>query len=143
MPRSIIRTVTIAIAIAALAAPTAFARPADMPPAVAKAAAAEQHKQARLGPRQRLPDPPGAGRAGQPTAGADDDRSAHGARRARHRLDDDRHRHRRQPARPRRDRRHRRHPPQRARPHHRLTNHTSRTGRPQCPKSLVYAFARP
>ena len=49
MPRSIIRTATTAIAIAALAAPTALARPADMPPAVAKAAAAEQHKQARLG----------------------------------------------------------------------------------------------
>ena len=48
MPRSIIRTATTAIAIAALAAPTALARPADMPPAVAKAAAAEQHKQARL-----------------------------------------------------------------------------------------------
>ena len=45
MTRSIIRTITTAIAIAALAAPTALARPADMPPAVAKAAAAEQHKQ--------------------------------------------------------------------------------------------------
>ena len=43
MPRSIIRTITTAIAIAALAAPTALARPADMPPAVAKAAA--QNKQ--------------------------------------------------------------------------------------------------
>ena len=40
MPRSIIRTATTAIAIAALAAPTALARPADTPPAVAKAAAA-------------------------------------------------------------------------------------------------------
>jgi hypothetical protein len=45
--RSIItRTATIALAAAALAAPTASARPADQPPAVAKAAA-EQHKQAR------------------------------------------------------------------------------------------------
>jgi hypothetical protein len=44
MPRSI-RTITAAIAIAALAAPTALARPADTPPAVAKAAAAPQHKQ--------------------------------------------------------------------------------------------------
>ena len=44
MPRSIIRTVTTAIAIAALAAPTALARP-DTPPAVAKAAAAAKHKQ--------------------------------------------------------------------------------------------------
>lgn len=41
------RTATIALAVAALAAPTASGRPADMPPAVAKAAAAEQHKQAR------------------------------------------------------------------------------------------------
>jgi len=45
MPRSIIRTITTAIAIAALAAPTALARPADTPPAVAKTAAAVQHKQ--------------------------------------------------------------------------------------------------
>jgi hypothetical protein len=48
MTRSIIRTITTAIAIAALAAPTALARPADTPPAVVKAAAVEQHKQARL-----------------------------------------------------------------------------------------------
>ena len=41
------RTATIALAAAALAAPTASARPADMPPAVAKAAAVEQQKQAR------------------------------------------------------------------------------------------------
>ena len=46
--RSIItRTATIALAAAALAAPTASARPVDMPPAVAKAAAVEAHKQAR------------------------------------------------------------------------------------------------
>jgi hypothetical protein len=44
--RSLTRTATIAMAIAALAAPTASARPADMPPAVAKAATAAQHKQA-------------------------------------------------------------------------------------------------
>jgi hypothetical protein len=44
---SLTRTATIAVAIAALAAPTASARPADMPPAVAKAAAADQHKQNR------------------------------------------------------------------------------------------------
>jgi hypothetical protein len=37
MTRSIIRTATIAIAVAALAAPTALARPADTPPAAAKA----------------------------------------------------------------------------------------------------------
>ena len=42
MTRSI-RTITTAIAIAALAAPTALARP-DAPPAVAKAAAAAKHK---------------------------------------------------------------------------------------------------
>ena len=45
MPRSIIRTATTAIAIAALAAPTALARPADPAPAVEKATAAAQHKQ--------------------------------------------------------------------------------------------------
>ena len=43
----ITRSATIALAAAALAAPAASARPADMPPAVAKAATAEQHKQAR------------------------------------------------------------------------------------------------
>src|SRR4051812_16835161 len=45
MTRRIFRTATIAIAIAALAAPTALPRPADMPPAIAKAAAAAQHEQ--------------------------------------------------------------------------------------------------
>ena len=48
MTRRIIRTATIAMAIAALAAPTALARPADTHSAVAKAAAVAQHKQARL-----------------------------------------------------------------------------------------------
>jgi hypothetical protein len=44
--RSIItRTATIALAAAALTAPTASARPADMPPAVAKTTAATQHQQ--------------------------------------------------------------------------------------------------
>ncbi len=57
MPRSIIRTVTTAIAIAALAAPTALARPADTPPAVAKAAG-EQHTQARGYPQRRVIDRP-------------------------------------------------------------------------------------
>jgi hypothetical protein len=46
MTRRIIRTITTAIAITALAAPTAFARPADTPPAVAKAAAAATQQQA-------------------------------------------------------------------------------------------------
>src|SRR5829696_6762999 len=45
MTRRIIRTATTAIALMALAAPTALARPADIPPAVAKAAAAAQHEQ--------------------------------------------------------------------------------------------------
>jgi hypothetical protein len=45
MPRRIIRTITTAIAITALAAPTALARPADTLPAVAKAAAAVKYKQ--------------------------------------------------------------------------------------------------
>ena len=44
MPRSI-RTITTAIAIAALAAPTAVARPADTPPAAAKAPATAQRTQ--------------------------------------------------------------------------------------------------
>ena len=55
MPRRITRTITTAIAIAALAAPTALARPADMPPAVAKAAA-EQHKQAQEFPTRPIID---------------------------------------------------------------------------------------
>jgi hypothetical protein len=42
MPRRTIRTITTAIAIAALAAPTALARPADTPPADKAAAAQEQ-----------------------------------------------------------------------------------------------------
>jgi hypothetical protein len=46
--RSIItHTATIALAAAALAAPAASARPADMPLAVAEAATAAQHKQAK------------------------------------------------------------------------------------------------
>jgi hypothetical protein len=45
MPRSIIRTITTAIAIAALAAPTALAQPADPPPAVAQAAAKAEQEQ--------------------------------------------------------------------------------------------------
>jgi len=47
MTRRIIRTATTAIAIAALAAPTALARPADTSPAVAKAADATQEQDAR------------------------------------------------------------------------------------------------
>ena len=43
---SLTRTATIAVAIAALAAPIASARPVDTPPAVAKSAPAAQHKQA-------------------------------------------------------------------------------------------------
>ena len=42
----ITRTATIALAAAALAAPAASARPADMPPAIANAAATAQPKQA-------------------------------------------------------------------------------------------------
>ena len=77
---SIIRTATTAMAIVALAAPAALARPADMPPAVAKAAAAAQHEQAQRSADVSTPRPPlasaatstrraGAGRAGQPAAG--------------------------------------------------------------------------
>lgn len=58
MPRSIIRTATTAIAIAALAAPTALARPADMPPAVAKAAAAQHKQDARSADAEGFPTRP-------------------------------------------------------------------------------------
>jgi len=61
MPRSIIRTVTIAIATAALAAPTALARPAEAPPAVA-----EQHKQARLAQINPYPTRPAQGEQANP-----------------------------------------------------------------------------
>ena len=57
MPRSI-RTITTAIAIAALAAPTALARPADTPPAVAKSAAATQQQDARSGTTGGFPERP-------------------------------------------------------------------------------------
>ena len=66
MPRSIIRTITTAIAIAALAAPTALARPADVPPAVTKAAVAEQHKQARLAQINPYPTRPAQGEQANP-----------------------------------------------------------------------------
>jgi hypothetical protein len=65
MPRRILRTVSIAIAIATIAAPTALARPADMPPAVAKAAA-EQHKQARLAQVNPYPTRPAQGEQANP-----------------------------------------------------------------------------
>ena len=99
MPRSIIRTITTAIAVAALAAPTALARPADLPPAVAKAAAAEQQQ---AGPRSRptppVPDPardrPAVRLRRRITA---ERPPAEPGRRRQRRLDDDRHRHRRQP----------------------------------------------
>lgn len=45
MTRRIIRTATTAIAIVALAAPTALARPADMPPSAAAAAAAAAQRE--------------------------------------------------------------------------------------------------
>ena len=56
----------IAIATAALAAPTALARPAEAPPAVTKAAAAEQHKQARLAPVNPYPTRPAQGEQANP-----------------------------------------------------------------------------
>lgn len=57
MTRRIISTAVIAIATAALASPAALARPADMPPAVAKAAA-EQQKQASEYPARPIIDRP-------------------------------------------------------------------------------------
>src|SRR3954451_23281492 len=69
MPRSIIRTITLAIAIAALAAPTALAT--DTPSSLAaKAAAAEQEQHAHS-PAARLGrSPPGAPAAVAHTAGS-------------------------------------------------------------------------
>jgi hypothetical protein len=68
MPRSIIRTVTTAISIAALAAPTALARPADMAPARAKGLGVEPHKQARpaQAQRQTYPTRPAQGEQANP-----------------------------------------------------------------------------
>ena len=57
MTRRIISTAVIAIATAALAAPAALARPADLPPAVAKTTA-EQHKQASQYPTRPIIDRP-------------------------------------------------------------------------------------
>jgi hypothetical protein len=56
MTRRIVRTAAIAIAVAALAAPTALARPADLPPALAKAA--QQQEQAREFPTRPIIDRP-------------------------------------------------------------------------------------
>jgi hypothetical protein len=62
MTRRITRTVTIAIATAALVAPTALARPADAPPAVAKAAAdadaAKRREEFRLARAEAYPTRP-------------------------------------------------------------------------------------
>jgi hypothetical protein len=66
MSRSIIRTITTAIAITALAAPTALARPADMPPAVAKAAAATQQQVARSAAVSDYPPRPAQGEQANP-----------------------------------------------------------------------------
>jgi hypothetical protein len=63
MPRRIIRTITTAIAIAALTAPTALARPADTPPA--KAAAATQEQDARSGTSE-YPTRPAQGEQANP-----------------------------------------------------------------------------
>ena len=88
MTRSIIRTATTAIAIAALAAPTALARPADMPPAVAKAAAAAQQQDRARAAADEIPEAAGAGRAGQPAAGTA--AAGQAAADSGHRLDHDR-----------------------------------------------------
>ena len=146
MPRSIIRTITTAIAIAALAAPSrpratrrhapgrrqgrrrgrqsrthaAHARLGMYTPGATPAVTTRPHQRA-LGRHRRISQRPMSDR---PLRAADLTARHHAdrARRQRHRLDDDRPRHRRQPA---RDRRHRRphdpHPPHRARTHHRVT----------------------
>jgi hypothetical protein len=66
MTRRIIRTATTALAIAALAAPTALARPADMPPSVAKATAAAQHEQAARSATSEYPTRPAQGEQANP-----------------------------------------------------------------------------
>jgi hypothetical protein len=82
---SLTRTATIAVAIAALVAPTASARLADTPPTVAKTAAADQHKQnrrshdTRAAARATTPSDPTAARpesAGNPNISADATRAA-------------------------------------------------------------------
>src|SRR5215218_4045849 len=72
MPRSIIRTATTAIAIAALAAPTALARP-DAPSATAKTNAADQRTQGiRSADTNGYPTRPVIDRpSAPPTAGPD------------------------------------------------------------------------
>ena len=127
MPRRIIRTATTAIAIAALAAPTALARPADMPPAVAKAAAAEQHKQARLAQLQTYPTRPAQGEQANPRPEPTTIAAPNVPAERDTDLDDDRPRYRRRPVRGRRDRRDRPSHPKRARPHHRLVHHPPST----------------
>ena len=61
MSRSIIRTITTAFAIAALAAPAALAQPAHVPPA-----AAGQHDQARLAQINPYPTRPAQGEQANP-----------------------------------------------------------------------------
>jgi hypothetical protein len=69
MTRSI-RTITTAIAIAALAAPTALARPADTPPA--KATAATQQQDARSGATDGYPERPVIDRPSAPPSARPD-----------------------------------------------------------------------
>jgi hypothetical protein len=78
MSRSIIGTAAIAIATTALAVPAALARPAETPPAVAKAAVVEQQRQARLRrnadefPTRPVIDRPSYPPNAQPTSTPDD-----------------------------------------------------------------------
>jgi hypothetical protein len=72
MPRNIIRTATTAIAIAALAAPTALARPADTPPAIAKAAAAQRKQDARSADADGFPTRPVIDRPSAPPSARPD-----------------------------------------------------------------------
>jgi hypothetical protein len=69
--RSILtRTATIALAAAALAAPTASARPADMPPAVAKAATAATQQAERSAAVSDYPTRPAQGEQANPRPNA-------------------------------------------------------------------------
>ena len=116
MTRTIVRTATVALAIAALAAPTALARP-DSAVRTAPSAAHAPRAPGRR-PVRDAPDPRPQPAAARPGVLAARDRLGR-IRRPRHRLGDDRHRHRRQPARRRRHRPHHHpHPPS---AHRRLT----------------------
>ncbi len=124
MPRSIIRTITTAIAIAALAAPTALARPDSMPPTAAKAKQSQNARSAdtaTASAASEYPTRPGQGEQAIPRPETTTTATTKAPAERDIAWTPIGHRHRRRPARHRRHRWHRQpHPPQRARPHHRV-----------------------